>query len=161
MRIRVAIMDGDRQFLLKAKEMLNAMPDSACVGAWAGFCAAARLAAANSEVVLLDSQLPGISAIDALDWLRSNAPSAHVILLVGDAARHEEVFFKALRAGAAGFLGKPLNPTALQTAIHLAISGMVTLSPADLRKLMDSCRPARKPTPYEALLSRRQRQVME
>jgi len=141
--------------------MLNALPDSVCVGAWASFCAAARLAGAKCEVVLLDSRLPGVSAIAGLDWLHSNAPSAHVILLDGDAARHDEFLFKGLRAGAAGLLGKPLNPAALQTAIHLAISGMVAVSSADMRKLLDSSLRARKPTPYQALLSRSERKVME
>lgn len=59
------------------------------------------------ELVLLDINLPDISGLEILDWIRANRKSTGVILVSGDDCIDSAI--KALRHGAAEFVRKPFD----------------------------------------------------
>lgn len=59
------------------------------------------------ELVLLDINLPDISGLDILEWIRTNRKSISVILVSGDDCIDSAI--KALRQGAVEFLRKPYD----------------------------------------------------
>jgi DNA-binding NarL/FixJ family response regulator len=74
----------------------------------------ARLQATQPDLVLLDWELPGLSANGLLPALRSRWPHLKVIALSGrPEARHA-----ALTAGADAFVSKTESPERLLTALH-------------------------------------------
>jgi len=74
------------------------------------------------DLILLDIWLPGIDGVEALSSLKAQYPSLPVILMSGHAGIDTAV--KAMKAGAADFLEKPLNLDILleKVATHLAVS---------------------------------------
>jgi diguanylate cyclase (GGDEF)-like protein/PAS domain S-box-containing protein len=61
----------------------------------------------DMELVLLDINLPDISGLDILEWIRANRKATSVILVSGDDSIDSAI--KALRHGAAEFVRKPYD----------------------------------------------------
>lgn len=72
------------------------------------------------ELVLLDINLPDISGLEILEWIRANRKSISVILVSGDDRIDSAI--KALRQGAAEFVRKPFDMEDIQhkvtTVLH-------------------------------------------
>ena len=121
------------------------------------------------DVVLLDSEMPGFSALEALRQIR-RLPLASVprVILLGTRATEEQLF-DFLAAGAAGLLLKEGTGTELACALREVHRSGFYLSPAISRKALDrwhhgaSGAPgARRRVDGEApSLSERERQVLE
>jgi diguanylate cyclase (GGDEF)-like protein/PAS domain S-box-containing protein len=69
--------------------------------------AIALIKSIDIELVLLDINLPDISGLDILEWIRSNRKATSVILVSGDDCIDSAI--KALRHGAAEFVRKPYD----------------------------------------------------
>lgn len=81
----------------------------------------ARMEAAPAEVVVLDYNMPGAHGFDLLAELRRRWPRAAVLVL----SMHPEgeLGMAALRAGAAGYIGKDAPPEALVAAVRRVAAG--------------------------------------
>lgn len=80
------------------------------------------------DVVLLDGRLPGMSGLDTLIALRREFPQARVLMLSVDEG--EEDIFRAMQAGAAGYLPKTTQRGELLQAIRIVAAGKQYLPPA-------------------------------
>ena len=87
------------------------------------------------DVVLLDGRLPGLSGVETLTTLRREFPDARVLMLSIDDG--EEDVFRALQAGAAGYLSKATQLQELLRAIRAIHAGQRYLSPALATRLAD------------------------
>src|SRR4051812_50063180 len=72
--------------------------------------------------------MPRLDGVAALPRLREAAPAARVIVLTSFG--EDDRVFAALRAGAAGFLLKDVEPAELVRGIRTAHAGQAPLSPA-------------------------------
>jgi DNA-binding NarL/FixJ family response regulator len=73
------------------------------------------------DVVLMDGRLPGLSGVETLAALRSEFPAARVLMLSIDEG--EEDVYRALQAGAAGYLPKATQLLELLQAIRAVHAG--------------------------------------
>ena len=80
------------------------------------------------DVVLLDGRLPGMSGLETLLALRREFPQARVLMLSVDEG--EEDIFRAMQAGAAGYLPKTTQRGELLQAIRIVAAGKQYLPPA-------------------------------
>jgi DNA-binding NarL/FixJ family response regulator len=80
------------------------------------------------DVVLLDLVLPGGGGVAALPRLLALHPSPRVVVLTSFGG--DEQVLAALRAGAAGWLGKDVPPAELDAAIRTVHRGGSVLDPA-------------------------------
>lgn len=79
------------------------------------------------DVILLDVELPGQNGIEAVRKIKSLSPSTRVVMLtVFD--DHEKIF-KAVCAGACGYLLKTSPLDGLVESIHEALAGGAPMSP--------------------------------
>jgi DNA-binding NarL/FixJ family response regulator len=86
------------------------------------------------DVVLMDIRMPRTDGLAALAAVRALPdPPAVIILTTFDADDH---VFRALEAGACGFLLKDTSPQDLIRAVHLAHHGESMLSPRVTRRLI-------------------------
>jgi DNA-binding NarL/FixJ family response regulator len=89
----------------------------------------------DPDVVLLDLVMPGLDGVGVLARLRERDARARVIVLTsfGD----DDKLFAALRAGAAGYLLKDVEPSDLVRAIRSAHAGQSPLSPAIATRVVE------------------------
>ena len=117
---------------------------------------AALLAAQEHEpdVVLMDLVMPGIGGVEAIRGLREARPEARVLVLTS--FLDDEKLFPAVRAGAAGYLLKDVEPAELVRAIRTVDDGEALLHPAVAARLMEEFAETERPAAEEAgLRSRR------
>src|SRR6266540_3410078 len=79
------------------------------------------------DIVLMDTQLPVVSGVEATGLIKRRAANARVLLLTLGA--DDELILNMLRAGASGCLLKDADITELLLAIRTAYKGGSYLSP--------------------------------
>jgi DNA-binding NarL/FixJ family response regulator len=116
------------------------------------------------DVVLMDIRMPRLDGLAATVALREvPEPPRIVILTTFDVDDH---VFRALQAGADGFLLKDTPPLDLVQAVRVVAAGDSMLSPSVTRRLIDHVAdaaprpPDRGPDPRLAELSGREREVL-
>jgi DNA-binding NarL/FixJ family response regulator len=87
--------------------------------------AVARLA---PDVVLMDLVMPRLDGVSAIERLREIAPATRIIVLTS--FLDEDKVLPAVRAGAAGYLLKDVQPAELVRAIRIVDDGESLLHPA-------------------------------
>jgi DNA-binding NarL/FixJ family response regulator len=110
------------------------------------------------HVVLLDVGLPGMSGLDGIPRLRERAP--HVAIIVLTVFEDEEKIFRAICAGAAGYLLKTAPVDEIARAIRDALSGGAPMNGRIARRVLDMF--ARfAPTRGDYGLTARETQILE
>jgi len=89
--------------------------------------ALAKLSDNQPDVVIIDICIPGDDGIEAITLLRHKFPSIKVIILT--ASSNEDKVFKAIRAGARGYLLKSVEPVELIEAVRLVANGDAMVFP--------------------------------
>ena len=90
----------------------------------------------NPDVILLDVQLPGMDGITALSHLKGMAPKAQIVILtVFDDA---DKIFRAVCAGASGYVLKSSSRAEIGEAIRQVIEGGASMAPEVARKVLDT-----------------------
>ncbi len=101
----VMIVEDDRFTAAFAAHILN--KDYEIIHAKTGEDAIADYIEHAPDMVFQDIHLPGLNGYETLNAIRKIDPSAHVVMLSGDAVRTNIV--EASKGGAAGFLKKPFT----------------------------------------------------
>ncbi len=128
-RIRLLLVDDHFFVRMGLTSSLNAEPDLRVVAeADNGLQAIEQFRAHRPDVVILDGRLPGLSGAQTLVKLRQEFPDARVLMLSIDEG--EEDIYRAMQAGAAGYLPKATQLQELLKAIRAIHAGERYLTPA-------------------------------
>jgi DNA-binding NarL/FixJ family response regulator len=153
--IRVLIADDHPVVRQGLRTFLGVQEDIDVVGEAAdGAEAVSRAEALTPDVILLDLNMPGVDGLTALRELRERGVSARVLVLtsVGERAR----VLPVVRAGAAGYLYKDVDPHALVQAIRAVHDGHVLFAPEAADAVLAADQGAKGATP----LTEREREVL-
>jgi DNA-binding NarL/FixJ family response regulator len=132
---RVAIVEDDRGLREQLAQILGAARDVRFVGACAsGEEALERIHMLKPDVVLMDIKLPGMSGIECVTHLKQALPSLQIIMLT--VYEDSERIFRALKAGAEGYLVKSSPPEVLLEAIDDVQRGGSPMSSHIARKVV-------------------------
>ena len=143
-RIRVAIIEDQQRTREGLRALILSSEGFDCIGAWGSMEDA--LAAdwrPTADVVLLDLGLPGMSGIDGLVALRRRCPGAALVVLT--VYEDNDRVFKALCAGATGYLLKNTAPAKLVEALRDAHRGGAPMSPEIARLVVEVFRRVHPP----------------
>ena len=88
------------------------------------------------DVILMDLVMPRLDGVAAMRALRERVPSARVVVLTS--FLDDDRLLPAIRAGAAGYLLKNVQPRDLARAVRLAAAGETLIDPAVAARLVDS-----------------------
>ncbi|MFL5806630.1 MAG: response regulator [Roseiflexaceae bacterium] len=135
MPIRILIVEDQRIVREGLIALLEDEPGVAIVGEAANGQAAVELfAQLQPDIVLMDLQMPVLDGPEATRRIRDRAPDARILVLTTYAT--DEFIFKALRAGARGYLLKDASADELLSAIRAVSQGQTLLAPAVAERLV-------------------------
>jgi DNA-binding NarL/FixJ family response regulator len=116
--------------------MIDAEPDITVSGeARNGNEALARVRELDPDVVLMDVRMPDLDGIEATARLVAGGAKARVLMLT--TFDLDEYVYRAMKAGASGFLLKDAKREQLVSAIRTVASGESLLAPAITRRLIE------------------------
>jgi DNA-binding NarL/FixJ family response regulator len=132
--IRVLVVDDHPVVRQGLRTFLDLQGDITVVGEAAdGDAAVAAAEELRPDVVLLDLKMPGADGVAALRGLRERGNRARVLVITSFAG--PAAVLPAVRAGAAGYVYKDVDPPALAAAIRSVHAGHVLLHP-DVARLL-------------------------
>jgi DNA-binding NarL/FixJ family response regulator len=99
-----------------------------------GVDAVAQAAALRPDVVLMDVRMPRLDGIEATRRILASHPGTQVVVLT--TFDLDEYVYRAVHAGACGFLLKDIAPDDLVHAVRVAARGDALLAPALTRRLL-------------------------
>jgi DNA-binding NarL/FixJ family response regulator/class 3 adenylate cyclase len=143
--ITVVIADDQRLLRTGFRVILDAEPDVTVVGeAGDGLAAVDVVARRRPDVVLMDIRMPELDGLSAAERILADPQNttAVVMLTTFDAS---EYVFKALRAGATGFLLKDTPSDRLLDAVRVAAAGEALIAPRITRRLIAEFARASRP----------------
>lgn len=115
--------------------MLEAEPDFEVAGeAGRGRDAVLEAKRLKPDLVLMDITLPDISGLEAMAQIKAEVPEAKVVILTMH--EDEEYFFRAIQAGAAGYVVKGAGADQVLAALRAVQSGGVYLYPVLAKNLV-------------------------
>jgi NarL family two-component system response regulator LiaR len=110
------------------------------------------------DVVLMDLVMPRLDGVEAMTELRERLPASRVIVLTS--FLDDERLLPAIRAGAAGYLLKNVQPQELARAVRAAHAGEALIDPAVAARLVDALAESRDGGDADRLTPREQ-QVLD
>jgi DNA-binding NarL/FixJ family response regulator len=151
--IRVLVVDDHPVVRQGLRTFLDVLDDIEVVGeASDGASCVAATAELRPDVVLLDLRMPGSDGVEALRGLRELGLPTRVLVITS--FTEPTAVLPAVRAGAAGYVYKDIDPPALAAAIRSVHAGHVLLHP-DVARLL-----AGGTAPEGAQLTTREREVL-
>ncbi|WP_426936479.1 response regulator [Brevibacterium sp. LE-L] len=133
--IRVMIVDDDPMVITGIRGILQAADDIEVVGsAMSGEEAVEAAALHYPDIVLMDIRMPGIGGIEATERLLNSVRAPKVVALTS--MNSDDHLFRALEAGAAGYLLKDIGPVELAVAVRKVHAGEPILAPQSMRQVI-------------------------
>lgn len=160
MKIRVAIVEDDKNYSQALKNIIDFHNDMECVAQFFnGKNALQKLEALEPDVVLMDIQLQDVSGIDIVFKLTELMPGTTFVMCTS--FENDEKIFSALRAGASGYLvkGDPLDK--IIQAIQEAHNGGAPMSFAIAKRVLQHFQESKVQVQTLSLLTVTEKEVLE
>ena len=136
MSVRVLIVDDDNLMRAGLRAVLSADDSIEVVGEAAdGATAVTHTVALEPDVVLMDVRMPGGDGIEATRRIVAARPETRILMLT--TFEDDDYVIGALRAGAAGFVLKRIQPEQLIAGIHTVAGGDSLLAPQITRTVVE------------------------
>ena len=160
MPTKVAIVEDSSTIRESLTRIINDAPGLECECAVGSAEEALRaIPRCRPDVVLMDLNLPDMSGVECTAALKATFPEGQVIMLT--VYEDNDSIFKALQAGACGYMLKRTRPEQLIQAIWEVRLGGAPMNSEIARRVVEAFRqPAGSPEPG-AELSRREREILE
>jgi DNA-binding NarL/FixJ family response regulator len=135
MPIRVAIVEDNPGLRETISALVEEAPGLRCVAQFESAETALRAFPADeTDVALVDINLPGRSGIELVSELKGRYPGLHLVMMT--VYEDSELIFKSLQAGATGYLVKRTPPAEIISAIREVHAGGSPMSPEIARKVV-------------------------
>jgi len=158
--IKAAIVEDNPTIRESLKTIINGAPDCKCVGAWGtAEEALQKLRREAPDVVLMDIQLPSMSGVECTALLKQQLPEVQIIMVT--VYEDPDRIFRALRAGACGYLLKRSTPEQIVAAIRDVYQGGAPMSSEIARKVIAQFREPLDTAAEVDELTAREKEVLE
>lgn len=157
--VNIAIVEDNKTTRESLETIVNMSADFRC----ACVCQSAEQALAvlpncKPDVILMDIQLPKMSGVECVARLKDALPATQIIMVT--VYQDPERIFRALKAGASGYLLKRASPEQVLTAIRDVQQGGVPMSAEIARKVIGYFRTQPVATPEVEKLSPRELEIL-
>jgi len=156
--INVAIVEDDVYIRSSVMQFLQMQPEFNHVHEF-GSVEEFMLSGIAPDVLLLDIELPGVTGLEGAFHIKQKHPQVNILMLT--VYEDKERIFKALQAGATGYLLKNIPLPKLKAAILDADDGGVPMSPLVAKKVIAffSGKPVATENPTSEQLTARELEV--
>jgi DNA-binding NarL/FixJ family response regulator len=159
---KIAIVEDDARLAAYIQSILNGAGGGIrCVGmAGSAEQALAEFPALGPDLVFLDINLPGMGGVECVDRLSRLLPGLQIVMIT--VFNDTETVFRALAAGAIGYLIKPVDPERVLQAVEEVRQGGAPMSAAIARRIVQSFQNTGTHSKSEALetLSPRENEIL-
>lgn len=132
----VFIVDDNANHSAGIKQLLELQSDYHVMGiATNGEDAIKRLSDAKVDVVLMDMNMPELDGVAAIQQLTAANPNLKILTLTG--YDDPDLIFRAMKAGAKGYILKTMVTSQLIAAVEEVLNGKVYLPPTLATKFFD------------------------
>ena len=160
MPVLVSIVEDDSRLCETLEGMFVGHDDFRCLGVCrSGEEALNRIPLQPPDVVLMDIELPNMSGIECVAKLRAQVPGVLAIMLT--VFEDSDKLFKALQAGASGYLIKSTPAEEILAAIKEVLRGGSPMSSSIARKVVQSFHQMGASSRESENLSPREREIVE
>jgi DNA-binding NarL/FixJ family response regulator len=160
MPLSVAIVEDNAEICEDLEQVIRNAPGFACACVCRNTETALRkIPAAKPDVVIMDIGLPDGSGIECTAALKRTLPDVQIMMFT--VYEDSEQIFRALAAGASGYLLKRASPAEILQALRELANGGVPMSGEIARKVIASFRPEPPPAAKTAKLTPREQTVLE
>lgn len=165
MKIKIAIVDDNSFLISTVKEKLSFFEDiDFKFSSMNGSDLLTKLEENhNIDLLLMDIEMPVLNGIETVEIVKQKYPQIKIIMLT--VFDNDENIFKAIKAGADGYLLKDVNPRVLYEGIKETLNGGAAMNPSIALKTL---RLLRNPIEFEnekdqedIKLSQREVEVLE
>jgi DNA-binding NarL/FixJ family response regulator len=158
--ISISIVDDEKKLCKSIATFLNGSAGFRCASIYGSAEAALQyLPADQPDVVLMDINMAGMDGIECVRRLKTLAPQIQILMLT--VYEDTEQIFRALAAGATGYLLKRLEPEELLQAIRDVHTGGSPMSNSIARKVVASFQKANGAGEKQNLLTTREQAVLD
>jgi len=158
--ISVSIVDDEKKLCKSIATFLDGSTGFRCLSIYGSAEAALKhLPTDKPDVVLMDINMAGMDGIECVKRLKLLAPQIQILMLT--VYEDTDQIFKALAAGATGYLLKRLEPEELLQAIRDVNSGGSPMSNSIARKVVASFQVADVAGENKHLLTSREQAVLD
>jgi len=158
--ISFSIVDDDKNLRQSIANFVKRSAGFRCASSYgSGEAGLKRLPEDRPDVVLMDINMEGMDGIECVVRLKAVAPGIQILMLT--VYEDTEKIFKALAAGASGYLLKRLSPSKLLQAIREVHEGGSPMSGSIARKVVASFQTAQGSGQSLAQLSPREQMILD
>lgn len=158
--IRVAVVEDSEGVRRTLQALLDESPGFHCTCACgSGEEAIKTIPRDPPDVVLMDLHLPNLSGIETTARLKALLPKLNIIMITVYA--DAESVFKALRAGACGYLLKRSSPEEILAALEEVSRGGAPMTSEIARKVVAAFQSVPSAAKSEEELSRREHEILD
>ncbi len=160
MNITVAIIEDNAGICDELRHVLAEAADITCVGVCRNLQTALRVVPPLApQVVIMDIQLPDGTGIAGTSRLKQLLPETHIVMYT--ICDDSDQIYRALEAGASGYLLKSTPPAELLRAIREVGRGGVPMTSDVARKVIQAFRRPAPPRATVDPLTKREEEVLE
>jgi len=157
--VRLALVEDVAEMRESWQQLINGLPGFRCVCTCASGREALRVLPAEApDVIVMDIQMPGMTGIECTLRLKELLPKTPILILTVSA--DTQTVFRALEAGADGYLLKRSRPDQLQTAIQEVLEGGAPMTSEIARRVVASFRERAARRDEKARLTPREEEVL-
>jgi two-component system chemotaxis response regulator CheY len=120
---QILVVDDSKVMREMIIACLRALPDAHFTQAASGLEAIERLSLSPFEIVILDLNMPDITGIEVLEFVRAQDKLKQLPIIVVTTRGDEESRAAALAAGATLFMTKPFTPEEIATEAKRLLDG--------------------------------------
>ncbi len=156
--IRVAIVEDRSEISLGLSYIISSIEGFSCKVFATGEAALSHINPGDFDVVLMDIQLPGISGIEATFQLTQKFPGLKIMMCT--IFEDDEKIYRAIAAGASGYILKRTEPESLIRSIKELLEGGAPISSMIAHKVLLAFRKTMPSDMNESQLSEREQEVL-
>src|SRR5436190_12310884 len=160
MNINVAIVEDDDGVRESLEKLIQGADGFSCTGTYRSAETAIKgILAAPPDVVVMDINLPRATGIECVQQLRAHCPNVNVLMLT--IYDDGENIFRALEAGANGYLLKRTPPPQILNAIEEVNAGGAPMTSSIARRVLQSFHQRAPTSPQTEKLTMRESEILD